>query len=230
LYAGEREMFAAALVEGTCVSFNTAPDWANWSALFRAFKDRYPKVELSYNELGSMATVTAMKRARRRPQADTAYCFAASGVNAAQRNLVEPFKPLNFDRIPPVFRDPEGRWFAVHSLTIAFLVNRKLVKNVPHSRADLLRPEYKNCVAYMDPRATGIGQVLTIAAAFGNGGGMDRIGAGTDYLGRLHAVGNIRGISGVTQYAKFLAGQIPIRIGYEGDGLRAKYIEKNGWR
>jgi putative spermidine/putrescine transport system substrate-binding protein len=34
---------------------------------------------------------------------------------------------VNFEKLPEVFRDTEGRWFAVHSLTVAFIVNKKLI-------------------------------------------------------------------------------------------------------
>ena len=60
------------------MSFDTGPTWANWAAQFAAFKKRYPAVEMTYNDLGSAATVVALEKARNRPQADTAYYFAAS--------------------------------------------------------------------------------------------------------------------------------------------------------
>ena len=47
-------------------------------------------------------------------------------------------------------------------------------------------------MTYLDPRSTGVGQVLTFAAAYGNGGDEDNVKAGTDYLGRLHAAGNVQ--------------------------------------
>ena len=138
LYAGEKALYEAAKKEGMVVSFDTGPTWANWAAQFAAFKKRYPEVEIVYNDLGSAATVVALDKARNRPQADTAYYFAASAVDAVGKGLVAPFKPVNFDKLPAVFRDPDGRWFTIHSLTVAFVVNTKLVKNVPQSWADLL--------------------------------------------------------------------------------------------
>ena len=141
LYPGEKSLYEAAKKEGMVVSFDTGPTWANWAAQFAAFKKRYPDVEIVYNDLGSAATVVALEKARNRPQADTAYYFAASGVDAAKKGVVAPFKPVNFDKLPAVFREPDGRWFTIHSLTIAFVVNTKLVKNVPQSWADLLKPE-----------------------------------------------------------------------------------------
>ena len=80
LYSGEKALYEAAKKEGMVVSFDTGPTWANWAAEFAAFKKRYPEVEIVYNDIGSGATVVALDKARNRPQADTAYYFAASGV------------------------------------------------------------------------------------------------------------------------------------------------------
>src|SRR5689334_12925299 len=175
LYPGEKALYEAASKEGMVVSFDTGPTWANWAAQFAAFKKRYTAVEMTYNDIGSAATVLALDKARNRPQADTAYYFAASAVDAVAKDVVAPFRPVNFDKLPDVFRQPDGKWFTIHSLTIAFVVNTKLVKQVPRSWADLLKPEYKGTVVYLDPRSTGVGQVLTFAAAYANGGSVDNV-------------------------------------------------------
>ncbi len=228
LYPGEKALYAEAAKEGLVVSFDTGPEWANWKVLFREFKKRYPEVEMTYNDLGSAATVVALEKARRRPQADTAYYFAASAVDAVRKDVVARFKPVNFDKLPGVFREADGRWFTIHTLNIAFLVNTKLVKNVPQSWADLLKPEYRNTVVYLDPRSTGVGQVGVIAAAFGNGGSIENTKPGTDFFGKLHAAGNVLRVEGTTPYAKFLKGEIPIWISYENDGLKAKHVDGMG--
>ena len=80
LYAGEKALYETAKKEGMVVSFDTGPTWANWAAEFAAFKKRYPEVEIVYNDIGSAATVVALDKARNRPQADTAYYCAASGI------------------------------------------------------------------------------------------------------------------------------------------------------
>jgi putative spermidine/putrescine transport system substrate-binding protein len=228
LYPGEKALYEAAAKEGLVVSFDTGPTWANWAAQFAAFKKRYPAVEMTYNDLGSAATVVALEKARNRPQADTAYYFAASAVDAANKDVVAPFKPVNFDALPDVFRHPEGKWFTIHSLTIAFVVNTKLIKNVPQSWEDLLKPEYKNSVVYLDPRSTGVGQVLAFAAAYANGGSVDSVQPGIEYLGKLHKAGNVLRVVGTTPYAQFAKGEIPIWISYENDGLKAKYTDGLG--
>jgi putative spermidine/putrescine transport system substrate-binding protein len=228
LYPGEKALYDAASQEGMVVSFDTGPTWANWGVMFKRFKKRYPNVEMAYNDLGSGATVVALEKARKRPQADTAYYFAGSAVDASDKGLVEGFKPVNFEKLPVVYRHPEGEWFVIHQLTIAFLVNTNLVKNAPQSWADLLKPEYKNSIVYLDPRTTGQGQVLTFAANYANGGDMENIRPGIEYLARLHSAGNVLRIEGTTPYAKFIKGEIPIWIGYENDGLKARYKDGMG--
>jgi putative spermidine/putrescine transport system substrate-binding protein len=228
LYPGEKALYDAAAKEGIVVSFDTGPTWANWAAEFAAFKKRYPQVEITYNDLGSAATVVALDKGRRRPQADTAYYFAASAYDAVAKDVVAPFKPVGFDKLPDVFRDAEGRWFTVHSLTVAFVVNKKLVKEVPESWADLLKPAYKGSVVYLDPRSTGIGQVIGFAANFGAGGDMNDLAPGFEYFSKLHKGGNVLRVEGTTPYAKFVKGEIPIWISYENDGLKAKHVDGLG--
>ena len=181
-----------------------------------------------YNDLGSAATVVALDKSRNRPQADTAYYFAGSALDAVAKDVVAPFEPVNFDKLPDELREKDGKWFTIHKLNIAFLVNKKLVKETPESWADLLKSEYKNSIVYLDPRSTGQGQVVVFGAAFGNGGDMDNIQPGIDYLARLHDSGNVLRTVGTTPYAQFLKGEIPIWIGYENDGLKAKYKDGMG--
>jgi putative spermidine/putrescine transport system substrate-binding protein len=228
LYQGETALYESALKEGLIVSFDTGPTWANWAGQFAAFKKRYPGVEMVYNDLGSAATVVTLDKSRNRPQADTAYYFAASALDAAKAGVVESFKPVNFDRLPETLREKDGQWFTVHTLSVAFLVNTQLVKNIPQSWADLLKPEYKNAIVYQDPRSTGQGQVVAFAASFGNGGDMDHVQPGIDYLGKLTKQGNVLRTMGTTPYAQFLKGEIPIWIGYENDGLKAKFVDGMG--
>lgn len=221
LYSGEQAQYEKALKEGMVVSFDTGPTWANWGTMFNRFKQRYPGMEIVYNDLGSAATVVALDKAKHRPQADTAYYFGASAIDASSQNLLTGFEPINFDQIPQVFKHPKGEWFTIHTLNVAFLVNKKLVDEVPQSWKDLLKSEYKNSIVYQDPRTTGQGQVVALAANYARNGDMENVKPGAEYLGTLHKEGNVLRVVGTTPYAQFIKGEIPIWIGYENDGLKA---------
>ena len=58
-----------------------------------------------YNDLGSAATVVTLEKARNRPQADTAYYFGGSALDAVAKDVVTGFKPVNFDKLPDVYQE-----------------------------------------------------------------------------------------------------------------------------
>jgi putative spermidine/putrescine transport system substrate-binding protein len=225
LYDGEKALYEAAAKEGMVISNNTGPTWANWAALFRVFGQRYPNISLVYNDVGSGVAVNALERTKNRPQIDTIYYFGANGVDAQKRGLLAPYKPTNFAKLPELARHPEGEWFTIHQLEVVFIVNKKLVKNVPKSFADLLKPEYKGNIVYLDPRSTGVGQVMTWAANFANKGTYANLEPGLKYIEQLHKSGNVLRVVGTTPYAQFVKGEIPIWVNFVNDGLRAKFLD-----
>src|SRR5581483_640923 len=191
LYPGESTLYAAAVKDGLVVSSNTGAGWANWGALAAAFTKRYPDVTLAYNDIGSGAAVIALDRTRAHPAVDTLYAFGIASVDAASRGLLAGFKPVNFDKLPAPARDGDGRWFAAHVMPVLFAVDKKLVKTVPRSWADLVKPEYKGAIVYADPRTTGAGQVTVFAANLAAGGNLETVRPGIDYLAELHKRGNV---------------------------------------
>jgi putative spermidine/putrescine transport system substrate-binding protein len=228
LYSGEKALYEAAVKEGMVISNNTGPTWANWAALFRVFGQRYPNISLVYNDVGSGVAVNALDRTKARPQVDTIYYFGANGVDAQKRGLLAPFTPTNFEKLPALAKHPAGEWFTIHQLEIVFIVNKKLVKNVPKSFADLAKPEYKGNIVYLDPRSTGVGQVLTWAANFAKGGSYTNLEPGLKYIEQLHKAGNVLRVVGTTPYAQFVKGEIPIWVNFVNDGLRAKFVDGMG--
>jgi putative spermidine/putrescine transport system substrate-binding protein len=228
LYPGERALYEAAAREGMVVSNNTGPTWANWIALFRLFGARYPNVQMVYNDVGSGVAVNALARTRNRPQVDTIYYFGTNGIDAQRQGLLAGFKPINFDKLPADAKHPDGEWFTIHQLSIAFLVNKQLVRNPPKSWADLLKPDYRNSIVYLDPRTTGVGQVIVFGAANAHGGSAANIAPGLDWIERLHKSGNVLRVVGTTPYAQFVRGEIPIWVNYDNDGLRAKFLDGMG--
>lgn len=220
LYPGERALHQLARREGIVVSYNTAGAPAPWAAQIATFRERYADIDIVFNEIGSAGTVAALDRARARPVADTAFYFAASAVEATRRGLTAAYQPVNFEQLPESFRHPDGEWSAVYAVALALIVNPRLVRAIPQSWEDLLRDEYRNAVVYLDPRSTGIGQMLCIAAAFAAGGDLENITPGLAYLGWLHKAANVLRVLGGSPNEAFRRGEIPIWIGYEHEGLR----------
>ncbi|HOK20073.1 MAG TPA: extracellular solute-binding protein, partial [Thermosynergistes sp.] len=150
--------------------------------------------------------------------------FMPFGALAKERGVTEGFKPVNFDKIPDLLKDPEGHWFSIHKGTVVFVVNKNYVKETPKGWKDLLDPKYSKSVVYLDPRTVGIGYAIVIATSYAMGGDLDNMDPGIDYLAQLQKVGNVRMIEKTTEYDKFIKGEIPIWITYDWNAYRAKYI------
>lgn len=136
--------------------------------------------------------------------------------------------PVNFDKLPALAKHPTGEWFTIHQLEIVFIVNKKLVRTTPRSFEDLLKPEYRGNIVYLDPRSTGVGQVMTWAANFAQGGSYENLAPGLSFIERLHKSGNVLRVMGTTPYAQFVKGEIPIWVNFVNDGLRAKFLDGMG--
>ena len=227
LFPGEENLYNAAKKEGgDVVSYDTGPYWANWINEFKAFQKRYPGMFIVYNDLGSGNTVARLEKEKNNPQADTAYYSVVYGPIAKSKGVTQGFKPYNFDKIPQALKDPEGHWFAIHQGTVAFVVNNRLVKNIPHTWRELAEGNYKNSVYYLDPRTTGLGHAVVLAAAYAAGGSEDNPSPGIELLAKIQKKGNIKGYGTIVAYSKFLKGEIPIWITYDFNGYKAKYIGK----
>lgn len=225
LFPEEESLYNAAIKEGgDIVSYDTGPYWANHIGQFKAFQERYPGMFVVYNDLGSGATVARLEKESSNPQADTAYYSIVYGPIAKSKGVTQGFKPNNFDKIPEGLKDSEGHWLAVHQGTVAFAINNKLVKNIPHSWSDLVNGDYKNSVYYLDPRTTGLGHAVVLAAAYANGGDEKNYSPGIELLAEIQQKGNIKGYGTIVAYSKFLKGEIPIWITYDFNAYKAKYI------
>ncbi|MGN5374424.1 ABC transporter substrate-binding protein [Sphingomonas hankookensis] len=220
-YPGERRLFHAAREQGIVASFDTGPNWAGWGGLFAGFERRYPGVRVGYNDTGSGPGVILLERTRAAPQGDSFYAGAGSGIDAAARDLFEPFVPHGARGLPPSLRAADHGWHVVHGLDLAFLANRRLVARCPARFADLADPLYRDAIVHLDPRTTAQGQAVFLAANRAAGGSDRNLAPGARFFDRLDAAGTILRVSGGTPYAQFIKGEVPVWIGYAADGVRA---------
>jgi putative spermidine/putrescine transport system substrate-binding protein len=224
-YPGEKSLADAARQEGLLIAGNIIPGLNKWDAVIEAFNQRYPGITVVYNDIGSSAVVSTLDANRDRPSLDTAYYFGVSAVDAAGRGVLAPFKPVGSDKLAPVLRDPSGLWTAIHTFPVAFVVNRKLVKNPPRSWADLKKPEYRGMVVYQDPTVTAEGLIAVLAANAGLGGTLDSVRPAIDYFTELQRSGAIRAMVTDPPYTPLLRGQVAIWITFEAVGENARHVD-----
>jgi len=206
------------------IQYDCIPNYANWGGVTAAYEKK-TAVHIPPDMKGSSASMAALEAEKANPQADCVYYSGGIGYQAAQKGLHEPYKPQGFDKIPANLKDPNGNFWTVHTGYIAILVNTSALKGkpVPRSFADLLKPDYKGMVVYDDPTIHGTGFTFVFGVNAVLGGGADRK-AGFDYLEKLSP--NLLNVAKENSYNNFIRGEVPIWINADGNGLKAKWVDK----
>jgi putative spermidine/putrescine transport system substrate-binding protein len=211
--------------ENLVVSYNSPDQWANWGAVLRAFSET-TGIEAPTDPKNSGQTLAALQAEAASPQADTAYYGIVFGIQAAEAGVVEAFTPDNFADIPEALKDPEGRWFAVHQGTVAFLVNTEELGDVPVPQCweDLTDPQYAGLVGFLDPTQAAVGYSVVTAANLALGGSLENFDPAMNYFATLHDNGLM--LPAQTATAMVQQGEIPILIDADFNGYKLANVDE----
>jgi putative spermidine/putrescine transport system substrate-binding protein len=210
------KLVAAAKKEGKLNTIALPPDWANYGEIMSTFQKKYGIHITNANPSGSSAeenqAIVSLKGQSRAPDVvDDGPAFAIQGT---QQGLFVPYKVSSWSTIPANMKDRAGHWYGDYYGVIAFGVNTKVVKDVPHTWADLLKPEYKNMIALNgDPRTAGAALAAVFAAALGNGGSLSNVQKGIDFFAKLKQAGNFLPVDATP--STIASGQTPITIDWD---------------
>ncbi len=213
---------ATAVLAQTAICYNCPPEWADWGTQLKAIKAR-TGVTVPPDNKNSGQSLAQMSAERASPVADVTYLGVTFAIQAQKDGLLGTYQPAGWKDIPDGLKDPAGHWFTIHSGTLGFMVNVDALKGkpVPKSWADLLKPEYKGLVGYLDPASAFVGYVGAVAANQARGGTLDNFGPGIDYFKALQKNEPI--VPKQTAYARVLSGEIAILLDYDFNAYRAKY-------
>ncbi|OUL98648.1 ABC transporter substrate-binding protein [Variovorax sp. JS1663] len=223
-------LLAAGLAAGsamaqTAICYNCPTEWADWGTQLRAIKAK-TGVTVPADNKNSGQALAQLVAEKASPVADMTYLGVTFAIQAQKDGVVEPYKPAAWNDIPAGLKDPAGNWFTIHSGTLGFMVNVDALKGkpVPKSWADLLKPEYKGLIGYLDPASAFVGYVGAVAVNEARGGNMDNFAPAIDYFKALQKNEPI--VPKQTSYARVLSGEIAILLDYDFNAYRAKYKDK----
>lgn len=213
---------AAGAQAQTAICYNCPTEWADWGTQLRAIKE-HTGISIPADNKNSGQSLAQLVAEKSNPVADIVYLGISFAAQAQKEGVVTPYKPAHWDAIPADLKDPEGNWFTVHSGTMGFMVNVDALdgKPIPKSWADLLKPEYRGLVGYLDPSSAFVGYVAAMAANLAHGGTVDNMQPGLDYLKTLQKNDPI--VPKQTSYARLLSGEIGILLDYDFNAYRAKH-------
>lgn len=212
----------AAHAQASAICYNCPPEWADWAAQLKAIQDK-TGIRVPPDNKNSGQAIAQLIAEQKSPVADVVYLGVSSAFQAKDKGVIQPYKPLHWDDIPANLKDPQGYWFAIHSGTLGFFVNKDALggRPVPTSWADLLKPEYKGMVGYLDPSSAFAGYAGAVAVNLALGGSLDNFEPGLKWFAKLKDNAPI--VPKQTAYARVLSGEIPILIDYDFDAYRARY-------
>lgn len=213
---------SGAVMANNAICYNCPTEWADWGTQLRAI-EKSTGVRIPADNKNSGQSLAQLVAEKAKPVADVTYMGVSFAIQAQKEGVLDAYKPAVWDDIPAGLKEPEGHWFTIHSGTMGFMVNVDALegKPVPRSWQDLLKPEYRGLVGYLDPASAFVGYVGAVAVNQAMGGDLDNFQPGLDYFKALQANQPI--VPKQTSYARVLSGEIPILLDYDFNAYRAKY-------
>ena len=150
------------------------------------FEAAYPGVQVQALDMGSQEVYSRISSEQRRPQADVWWGAPTTMfMQAAEEDLLEPYRPTWADAVGEAYRDPEDRWYGVYRSPLGILYNNRHYTGdqVPQTWDELLDPEWHGRIALRRPLPSGtmrtfIGAMILRA---------ETVEHGFDWLARFHA-------------------------------------------
>lgn len=216
---------AEAGAEQRAICYNCPPEWADWGSQLKAIHDRLGITVPSDNKNSGQA-IAALIAEKANPVADVTYLGGIAADPAKDAGVLAPYKPAGWESIPADLKDPQGYWFTIHSGTLGLFVNTAALagKAVPQSWADLLKPDYKGLVGYLDPTSAAVGQLGVMAVNLALGGTYESLDPAIAFFKQLSRNQPI--VPKQTSYAPVLSGEIAILLDYDFNAYRAQYTDQ----
>ncbi|WP_130833323.1 ABC transporter substrate-binding protein [[Erwinia] mediterraneensis] len=204
----------AARQEGQINSVGMPDSWANWKDTWNDINSKYG-LQHSDTDMSSAQELAKFAAEKENASADIGDVGAAFGPIAAAKDLALPYKTAYWDQIPDWAKDKEGRWMLAYTGTIAFLIDKQQVKEIPRSWADLKKGKYVVTIGDVGVAAQAANGVL--AANYALGGDEKNLKPALAFFADLAKQGRL----GVTDpvIANIEKGEVQMAVVWDFNGL-----------
>jgi len=200
--------------EGQVNSVGMPDSWANWKDTWEDISKKYG-IKHSDTDMSSAQEIAKFAAEKNNASADIGDVGAAFGPLAVQKGVTQPYKPSTWDQIPEWAKDKDGHWALAYTGTIAFIINKDQVKDIPRSWADLKTGNYVVTIGDVGIAAQAANGVL--AASYALGGNEKNLKPALDFFSDLAKQGRL----GVTDpvIANIEKGEIQVAVVWDFNGL-----------
>lgn len=210
---------AAKMQAAEFISYGMPDNWANYGEVLQkmAAANGFTLNHID-TDMSSLEEITKFDAEKNNPVAISADIGILFGPVAEARGVVPPYMPPRAEKLPAGLKGKEGGWVATYTGVPAFVVNTDVVKNVPRSWDDLLKPEYKGLVGSIDAGGSGgTDLAVFISWAYANGGSETNLEPGAEFAKRM-----LPQFSTAAKNAQTLErGEVPIQIKYDFNCIAA---------
>ncbi|MBA1273733.1 ABC transporter substrate-binding protein [Stutzerimonas azotifigens] len=204
----------AARAEGAINSVGMPDSWANWKDTWEDLAKQYG-LKHQDTDMSSAQEIAKFAAEKENATADIGDVGAAFGPIAVQQGVTQPYKPTTWDQIPTWAKDQDGHWMLAYTGSIAFIVNKQLVKDVPTSWAELKQGKSKVAIGDVSAAAQAVNGVL--AAAIANGGDEKNIQPGLDFFAEIAKQGRLSLSNPTIQTLE--RGEVEVGVVWDFNGL-----------
>lgn len=204
----------AARAEGEVNSVGMPDSWANWKDTWNDLSTKYG-LKHSDTDMSSAQEIAKFAAEKENASADIGDVGVAFGPVAVQKGVSQPYKPTTWDQVPAWAKDKDGHWAMAYTGTIAFIVDKQQVKDIPLSWADLQKGKYVVTIGDVGTASQASSGVL--AANFALGGNEKNLKPALDFFAKLAKEGRL----GLTNpaIANIEKGEVQVGVVWDFNGL-----------
>ncbi|WP_435635206.1 ABC transporter substrate-binding protein [Pseudomonas solani] len=204
----------AARKEGAVNSVGMPDSWANWKDTWVDLEKKFGLKHMD-TDMSSAQEIAKFAAEKENATADIGDVGAAFGPIATQQGVTQAYKPSTWDQGPAWAKDQDGHWALAYTGSIAFIINKQLVKEPPKSWADLEKGKYKVAIGDVSAAAQAVNGVL--AAAIAKGGDEKNIQPGLDLFAKIAEQGRLSLSNPTIQTLE--KGEVEVGIVWDFNGL-----------